>query len=205
MANIALLSSNLMYDDIQHSTVANVQLFETINPLITHIVSNEVNLIILDVDSICYMKCGIYNIIHMLTTINQLTQSKTLLAVLLDNSISLNELKNILDCEINGVIPKVSWLGSYETETALIALLDSNNYKPKSLLAKFKQTHKHSNPDLTHRQDQICKMICKQGMSNKTIARQLQIAESTVKVHITEIFKKLKVRNRTQLAAFMKY
>jgi two-component system, NarL family, nitrate/nitrite response regulator NarL len=41
-----------------------------------------------------------------------------------------------------------------------------------------------------------------QGHSNKIIARELQIAEGTVKVHLKGVLKKLNLRNRTQAAVW---
>ncbi len=38
------------------------------------------------------------------------------------------------------------------------------------------------------------------GFANKSIARQLQISEATVKVHLKAVFRKLNVSNRTQAA-----
>lgn len=38
------------------------------------------------------------------------------------------------------------------------------------------------------------------GLCNKLIARQLGLTESTVKVHLRNIYNKLSLRNRTQLA-----
>ena len=40
------------------------------------------------------------------------------------------------------------------------------------------------------------------GESNKVIARQLDITEATVKVHIKAILRKIQVRNRTQAAVW---
>ena len=39
----------------------------------------------------------------------------------------------------------------------------------------------------------------KQGKQNKIIAHELNMCESTVKVHIRILMKKLKARNRTQV------
>jgi DNA-binding NarL/FixJ family response regulator len=39
-----------------------------------------------------------------------------------------------------------------------------------------------------------------EGESNKSIARKLEIAEATVKVHVKAILRKIRVRNRTQAA-----
>lgn len=59
-----------------------------------------------------------------------------------------------------------------------------------------------ANPDecsshLSHRQKQIYSLII-EGKSNKQIATTLQISESTVKQHISELFRKLQVSTRVQ-------
>jgi len=45
--------------------------------------------------------------------------------------------------------------------------------------------------------------LLQQGKSNKTIARDLDLPESTVKVHVRHIMKKLGATNRTQVAMLM--
>lgn len=57
---------------------------------------------------------------------------------------------------------------------------------------------------LTPRQRQIFNLISTRGSSNKTIAKLLDISESTVKLHTSAILKKYGVKNRTQLAVFAK-
>jgi DNA-binding NarL/FixJ family response regulator len=54
--------------------------------------------------------------------------------------------------------------------------------------------------ELTSREQQVMRLIAK-GLSNSEIGRQLDISEATVKVHLSHIFLKLGVRNRTALAA----
>src|SRR6516162_11248798 len=53
---------------------------------------------------------------------------------------------------------------------------------------------------LTNRERQIAQMVAG-GLSNKEIGRQLDLSEGTVKVHLHNIYRKLKVNNRTTLAA----
>lgn len=50
---------------------------------------------------------------------------------------------------------------------------------------------------MTPKQDEVFKEIC-MGKSNKQIARELGMAEATVKLHATNVFKELGVRNRGQ-------
>lgn len=55
---------------------------------------------------------------------------------------------------------------------------------------------------LTPREIEIARLIG-QGVSNKRIARQLAIAEQTVKGHLTAIFRKIGVVDRTKLALLL--
>lgn len=53
---------------------------------------------------------------------------------------------------------------------------------------------------LTDREQQIMRLVSL-GLSNKEIARQLNITDGTIKVHLHHVFQKLEVANRTVLAA----
>ncbi len=55
---------------------------------------------------------------------------------------------------------------------------------------------------LTSREHEILKCIAK-GLSNKMIARELDISDGTVKVHVKHILKKLNLRSRVEAAVWM--
>lgn len=55
---------------------------------------------------------------------------------------------------------------------------------------------------LTSREHDILKQIAK-GLSNKLIARELDISDGTVKVHVKHILKKLGLRSRVEAAVWM--
>jgi DNA-binding NarL/FixJ family response regulator len=55
------------------------------------------------------------------------------------------------------------------------------------------------NASLTARELEILDMIC-EGIQNKNIAYKLKLSENTVKVHVRNIYKKMRVRNRTEAA-----
>ena len=57
------------------------------------------------------------------------------------------------------------------------------------------------NTDLTNREEEILLLIAK-GMSNKEIARKLKIVETTVKVHVKNLLKKLNLRSRVEAAVW---
>jgi DNA-binding NarL/FixJ family response regulator len=56
--------------------------------------------------------------------------------------------------------------------------------------------------DLTARERQIASMVAL-GLSNKEIARELSLAEGTVKIHLHNAFQKLGVSSRTALVALL--
>lgn len=58
-----------------------------------------------------------------------------------------------------------------------------------------------SQAGLTAREQQILKLIA-QGLSNKMIARKLDITEGTVKVHVKHMLKKLNLRSRVEVAVW---
>jgi DNA-binding CsgD family transcriptional regulator len=83
----------------------------------------------------------------------------------------------------------------------------------KELLATYKELEgKYKNgmiefepepivEELTEREKEICRLIG-DGRNNKEISEALFISEGTVKNHITNILKKIELRDRTQLAVF---
>jgi two-component system nitrate/nitrite response regulator NarL len=73
------------------------------------------------------------------------------------------------------------------------------------LALSFRDEQKPQGPDLaslTRREKQIVNYIA-EGLSNKLIGRRLDIAESTVKVHVKHLLKKLGLRSRVEAAIWM--
>ncbi len=73
----------------------------------------------------------------------------------------------------------------------LAGAIRGGNDKKSNLLAK-----------LTSREHEILKLIAK-GMSNKLIARELDISDGTVKVHVKHVLKKLGLNSRVEAAVWM--
>lgn len=84
--------------------------------------------------------------------------------------------------------------------SGLRLILSGGLYIPQSYIENKKISKVQLLKDaLTARQREVLAMII-EGKSNKVIAVELDLAESTVKMHVTDIFKKLGVTNRTQAA-----
>jgi len=60
-----------------------------------------------------------------------------------------------------------------------------------------------SGPELTTRERQVLELVAA-GLANKQIARRMGIAEKTVKSHLTTIFQRIDVNDRTQAALWAK-
>lgn len=63
------------------------------------------------------------------------------------------------------------------------------------------EKEKHDDNNLTTREIEVLELIA-EGMINKEIAKQLYISEKTVKNHVSNIFRKLNVSDRTQAAIY---
>jgi DNA-binding NarL/FixJ family response regulator len=116
---------------------------------------------------------------------------------------------NCLSAGFHGYLHKLQ--PDSELLTAISDLLSGRIYVPPWLAhdqdkeINF-ETSAYSNLELenlklTRRQNEILALLAK-GMSNKEIARELNIAEGTSKVHTTALLRALGARNRTE-AAFL--
>jgi DNA-binding NarL/FixJ family response regulator len=72
------------------------------------------------------------------------------------------------------------------------------------LLSEFKKVDAVKNSadsELSEREGEVLNLVAK-GASNKEIATDLFISEHTVKTHLHNIMRKLRVANRSQVAAY---
>ena len=51
---------------------------------------------------------------------------------------------------------------------------------------------------LTERESEVVTLVA-QGLRNKAVAHQLSIGEGTVKIHLHNVYRKLRIKNRFQL------
>lgn len=117
--------------------------------------------------------------------------------------------KQLQKSNILGIVPYNCDFGLEESIKALTAQWSHIPYWPKHILEQLPgaTTNKKitTHIKLTARQEQIFSIITTKGASNKSIAKMLNITESTVKLHMGQILKKYGVKNRTQLVAFTKH
>lgn len=119
-----------------------------------------------------------------------------------------NEVEYLLkavDIGIDGYLLKDS---SYdELKEAIDVIISGNTYIQPSLLPALNESMEDYALDkekiecLTKRELDVLRLIS-EGCSNKKISDELTISERTVKNHISHIFRKIDVEDRTQVAVF---
>lgn len=119
-----------------------------------------------------------------------------------------NEVEYLLkavDIGIDGYLLKDS---SYdELKEAIDVVISGNTYIQPSLLPALNESmedyalDKENIECLTKRELDVLRLIS-EGCSNKKISDELTISERTVKNHISHIFRKIDVEDRTQAAVF---
>lgn len=118
--------------------------------------------------------------------------------VIVSASHDMPTIHQAMHCGANGFIPKTE---SMETiASALQAVCNGKKWVPE----EYKKSRQNAMlddisifSDLTPTQLKVLFRI-RDGRSNKEIANQLFVTEATVKAHVTAIFRKLGVTNRTQ-------
>lgn len=124
--------------------------------------------------------------------------------LLLADSDDLEQIVIGLECGIKGFIPSSVGIAVC-VEAIRLALVGGLFVPPSSVLAmrnyikRKAQTARPMSSMFTQRQAEVVQAL-RRGKANKIIAYELNMRESTVKVHIRNIMKKLKATNRTEVA-----
>ena len=130
--------------------------------------------------------------------------------VVVSSSEDLSDIRSALDRGARGYVLKSS--AAEVLGHALPLILAGEVFVPAIALSgggmlasgstEMRDSENHVNQTeraMTPRQTEVLTLLA-QGLSNKEIARSLEMPESTVKVHVKAILQKLGVKNRTQAA-----
>lgn len=101
-----------------------------------------------------------------------------------------------------GFIPKT--MGAKSLVNAVRFMIAGETFVPASVLGDTGETPETEfTKQLSERERQVLGGLC-QGRSNKEIARELNLQEVTIKLHVRTLCKKLNAKNRTQAALIAK-
>lgn len=145
------------------------------------------------------------NGIEVLQKIKTLPRKQKVLILTIHNEIEY--LIKTTDIGINGYVLKDSELEVLKT--AIFAINSGENYIQPSLIPLLKEAMEKNKEKenatsgilLTRRELEVLRLLA-QGLYNKEIADKLSISEKTVKNHVSRLFKKINVSDRTQAAVY---
>ncbi|MBY5780760.1 response regulator [Rhizobium leguminosarum] len=93
----------------------------------------------------------------------------------------------------------VKGIGSRGLAEAIRTVVGGSRYISPTMRAKVEQSLLDRPASLTGRETEVIELVA-EGLSNKHIARRLDLQEKTIKHHMTEILSKLGATNRTEAA-----
>jgi two-component system, NarL family, nitrate/nitrite response regulator NarL len=123
------------------------------------------------------------------------SQSPDLPIVAVMDSATANDVRSAFDVGVRGCIFKR--LQAKEFVRILQSIGQGASYAPPELGAALLRQEKSSADELTAREAQVLACVAR-ALTNKEIARELEISEKTVKHYMTVIMEKLRVRNRVE-------
>jgi DNA-binding NarL/FixJ family response regulator len=135
---------------------------------------------------------------HLVTRVGELLPTVPV-AVLSDDE-DPESIREAFELGVRGYIP--TSLASMVTAAAVHLVCVGGTFVPAAALLSQSDRRRHSAGEqliegFTQRQTQILDCL-RRGMANKLIAYEMNMCESTVKVHVRTIMKKLNATNRTQ-------
>lgn len=178
-----------------HLSFSDIEIIESgdLNSTVNALQEHEVDLLMLDL----HMpgSSDLFGFLHIQK------QFPDLPIAVISGTEDANLISKIVGLGAMGFIPKTA--SADEISQALNAMLDGDVWLPESVRLKIKDVDENFSKlaenvaSLTPSQ---YKVLCymRDGLLNKQIGYNLDIAEATVKAHVTAIFRKLGINNRTQ-------
>ncbi|MBY2919637.1 response regulator [Rhizobium leguminosarum] len=93
----------------------------------------------------------------------------------------------------------VKGIGSRGLAEAIRTVVGGSRYISPTMRAKVEQSLLDRPASLTRRETEVMELVA-EGLTNKHIARRLDLQEKTIKHHMTEILSKIGASNRTEAA-----
>jgi len=189
--------SKILIADKKIEVVSGVS---TLIDLIETCKQNKFDILLLDVD----VK-GL-NLNKILALVKKNKNAKVIL--LIDDNYSENLLINGIRSGIRGYVRKN--IESLELIKSIKAVFDGELWAERKLMGKVVDGSSYPTKevnlkgqiyDLTETEIKIIKLVLR-GLTNKEIADELYISEKTVKFHLYKVFKKLALKNRSELMLF---
>jgi len=151
----------------------------------------------------------LYDIINMIDTLARCVGQDRQISITLgiNSDTPYDLIRAAKKSRVFGIVPAGSDYGLAQSIQAMHFQWDGIAYWPQHIIRDLPGNYVApvvgpGEIRLTDRQQQIFDLVTTRGCSNKQVARLLNLSESTVKLHLSAVFRKYGVINRTQLAVF---
>ena len=125
-----------------------------------------------------------------------------LIVIVITASEDSKDMRAAHDCGASGYIPKTA--GKDIVLYAIQLILAGGTYFPKEIFSEPMRNDitdiQKKVSELTKRQKEVLELLL-EGKTNKNIANSLNLAENTVKIHVTSILRALDFNRRSQVIA----
>ena len=167
-------------------------------------------LIIIHADMLVEKNISIDSLSNMSNSLSNLTtkNDRIPIAIGIDPTTNYNLVNELKMSGICGIYLTVAGFGVKKSLISKYELINNSSYWPEDIIDDLpkdakKYLVKNANGiNLTPRQTEVFDLICNRGISNKQIAKTLNVSESAVKIHVSGILKKYRLKTRCQLSAF---
>lgn len=159
--------------------------------------------LVLHITMMHHLDITITELMSMIETRMKLAGLKIPVAVIIEPNTTLRTVKDLQQAGVFGILPSIAGWGQSESAAAMRMLRDREAYWSRHIINQLPGNvvkKSKSGIHLSPRQIEIANLIRERGLSNKQIARALNISENTVKMHVGNIMRAHGVRSRTQLA-----
>jgi len=123
---------------------------------------------------------------------NEVDSASTATLFLSDDQLNVREMRRLT--RVWGILPTDS---SAEELTAAVHALSQGLIVGAPALLFHEENEPHERGPLTDRESEVLALLAK-GLANKQIAVALGVSEHTVKFHVSSVYTKLNVTNRTE-------
>jgi len=108
------------------------------------------------------------------------------------------EVRAVFQAGVRGFLPKTATSEQF-IRTIHLLLAGGTSVPPEMVVTGVAEDAPSWLATLTRRETDVLRATAR-GLSNKEIARELKLAEVTIKLHLSAIFRKMGVRSRTEAA-----
>ncbi|MDT0583176.1 MULTISPECIES: response regulator transcription factor [Alteromonadaceae] len=199
MVNLLIADDHPLYRDALKGALgmafSDLNILESgdLNATVKTLEENDVDLLLLDL----HMpgSSDLFGLLHIQKTFSDLP------IAVVSGTEDTSLISKVVGVGAMGFIPKTA--SAQEISDAVNAMLEGDVWVPEALRQQIEQVDENFSvlaenvASLTPSQ---YKVLCymRDGLLNKQIGYNLEIAEATVKAHVTAIFRKLGINNRTQ-------